>query len=1000
MVYRCVKRSVVRSGVEGDSEKAGLLAVGETVTVLEEAVNAEGGRRVRFDRGWTSVEAANGAVALELVSGGSVTAAAAAAVSPPAVPVPVPSEPEQEPDPPPPPSLGEMVSKVDVSRLLSSDDESEESAEVLAPPAIPAPAASAKSVPEPDDPAPPPSLGELVGTVDVSKLLGSDDEEAEPEPVPAPALEPDPAPPLSLGDLVGKVDATKLLSSDDDTDDNDEQAEAEEVAAAASAEAAAADAAAAAAAASAVAAAMAAAAAAAVVEASAAAQAAAAEAAEAEAAEAAAAEVKLKADAAAKSAVVSAAADAAEATRQLELATAAAAGATVAQTEAVDDDNDDGDDDDETEREWLARIEDLTSQGWIEPPVDFDELDDLIGAQLYLKDCGLATLLTAKRKRKGWGPCTLELDGTVAKKRLVLRACGKEHGRPFLYMFEASDDEDHVQEALVQWRALQPGVIRASVERTSDKMGNLEVNEVFDQLERFVTEDGIVRVRCRKGWVSVTASDGFPLCVREDSIQQVLTSVPLLQSLDDAEREEIAKALGYEAYAYDEAIVEQGDDGDHMYFLEEGQAQADVDGTVVMTYAVGDYFGELSLLGNSPRKATVTATGPAGARCLVLGRESFELIAAKNAKTLATQRRQYHAPTKKPANAAVDAPAGSLELALATVAAAVVAVPKARAAPTPAEAPVVTPRTQLTVDEHMQLAEKLYTSDCEADKQRALQHFKVAASLGDTIGRRSLGVMYEHGEGGPVNLALALHYYQLAAASGDVQSDNSAGEILLSEVVANGVDAAAEQFEEAMMHFQRAAERANTEAMYNLAEMIIYCLDGCGTAAAEAAAESAVNLLSQAAESGHSAAERELGTCLFHGVGVDRDLAAAVAHYRSASAAGDAAATYTLGWRYYKGEGTLRSLPEAERCFMAASARGHVEAAKAVAHAVELRQVFEEQSVRSPRAAAAAASGSSEWALGEFALSRGIAAAAEAASPTGWSEDWRLQAARPRAKEY
>jgi TPR repeat protein len=556
------------------------------------------------------------------------------------------------------------------------------------------------------------------------------------------------------------------------------------------------------------------------------------------------------------------------------------------------------------------------------------------------------------------------------------------------------------EDSRVQWRALQRCLVRAGVERTTEALGNLTVNEIFDQLERVVTEDGVVRVRCARGWVSVTASDGFPLCVREDSIQKLLASVPLLQALSDEEREQIAKALGYEAYDYDEPIVKQGDDGDHMYFLEEGQAQADVDGVMVMAYTVGDYFGELALLGNAPRQATVTATGPSGARCLVLGREAFDLIAAKNAKSLAAQRRRYQTRTHGRSDSAAPAVSMPEQLSIETKLTASPVLPNVATASlmpmsSPMPVPPATPRTQMTVNEHMALAEKYYASDRPDDRQRALHHFKVAASLGDTIGRRSLAIMYEHGEGGPVDLALALHYYQLAAAAGDVESDYNSGEILLSEVVEKGVDAAADQFEEAMMHFQRAAERAHPGAMYHLAQMIIFCLDGCSTAAAATAADSAVNLLSQAAENGHSAAERELGTCLFHGVGVDQDLAAAVAHYRSASAAGDAAATYTLGWRYFKGEGTARSLPEAERCFADAAARGHAEAAKAVAHMGELRRLFDEHSVQSPRVS----NGKVGKIWDEFSLGRGIAAAAAAQSLQGVGEDWQVQAARPRVKQ-
>jgi TPR repeat protein len=60
-------------------------------------------------------------------------------------------------------------------------------------------------------------------------------------------------------------------------------------------------------------------------------------------------------------------------------------------------------------------------------------------------------------------------------------------------------------------------------------------------------------------------------------------------------------------------------------------------------------------------------------------------------------------------------------------------------------------------------------------------------------------------------------------------------------------------------------------------------------------------------------AERELGTCLFHGIGVAVDHVAAVAHYRSAAAAGDPGANFALGWRHFRGEGTQRCFESAEK---------------------------------------------------------------------------------------
>ena len=184
-----------------------------------------------------------------------------------------------------------------------------------------------------------------------------------------------------------------------------------------------------------------------------------------------------------------------------------------------------------------------------------------------------------------------------------------------------------------------------------------------------------------------------------------------------------------------------------MFFLEEGQAEASVHGAVVMSYAVGDCFGELALLGNEPRRATITATGPSGARCLVLGREPFELIASKNAALLESMRSQY-----TPENVdATDSEQGSDDSDKRDE--------QENAAQQPQEEDkaeegaaatrkklqgedederyqdlaAATPQMSMAVEEHMALAEQSYALGSEADKQVALQHFQVAA--GNAIGR-------------------------------------------------------------------------------------------------------------------------------------------------------------------------------------------------------------------------------------------------------------------------
>jgi hypothetical protein len=189
-------------------------------------------------------------------------------------------------------------------------------------------------------------------------------------------------------------------------------------------------------------------------------------------------------------------------------------------------------------------------------------------------------------------------------------------------------------------RALKAGVIRAGVEPDSAKIGNLRAGEVFEILEEGTTKGGQQRIRMSRGWVSMTAKSGKPLCVEEAAVQLLLSKVPLLQSLDETERARVADVLEGEEIEPNHPIVVTGDPGEHMYFLEKGDAVAEVKGAVVMRYSRGDYFGELALLTDQPRKATVTS-GPEGARCLKLSREAFNEFAEKCTAILEQRQAMY-----------------------------------------------------------------------------------------------------------------------------------------------------------------------------------------------------------------------------------------------------------------------------------------------------------------------------------------------------------------------
>jgi cAMP-dependent protein kinase regulator len=100
-----------------------------------------------------------------------------------------------------------------------------------------------------------------------------------------------------------------------------------------------------------------------------------------------------------------------------------------------------------------------------------------------------------------------------------------------------------------------------------------------------------------------------------------LRKVDLLERLDDYELGQIADALKPLEKEANCSLFEQGDKGDMFYILEEGTAVAIKDGTEVMSYKAGQYFGELALMKNDTRAATIKTTS--SVKLLTLPRSAF-----------------------------------------------------------------------------------------------------------------------------------------------------------------------------------------------------------------------------------------------------------------------------------------------------------------------------------------------------------------------------------------
>ncbi len=86
-----------------------------------------------------------------------------------------------------------------------------------------------------------------------------------------------------------------------------------------------------------------------------------------------------------------------------------------------------------------------------------------------------------------------------------------------------------------------------------------------------------------------------------------LRGVQMFSACTDKELAQIARACDEIAVEADAVVVEEGTAGEGFYLIVTGEADVTRGGRSVATVGAGQYFGELSLLDEAPRNASVTA---------------------------------------------------------------------------------------------------------------------------------------------------------------------------------------------------------------------------------------------------------------------------------------------------------------------------------------------------------------------------------------------------------
>ena len=132
-----------------------------------------------------------------------------------------------------------------------------------------------------------------------------------------------------------------------------------------------------------------------------------------------------------------------------------------------------------------------------------------------------------------------------------------------------------------------------------------------------------------------------------------LRHIDMFGELTHAELSRVAQFISAQEFEEGDAILKQGEDTESLFILVEGQARVQRDGEPIATLPPGSHFGEMALLTQRPRTATVTALE--FCRVLELERESFYELAQQDsvlgvkflwklAQTLSTRLDESYSP--------------------------------------------------------------------------------------------------------------------------------------------------------------------------------------------------------------------------------------------------------------------------------------------------------------------------------------------------------------------